>query len=78
MLSGIKRRDRNDAVRRWVDTWARYLRGSDSTMSLLPQERPIRFGPLREFEVEHGIDDRAWAKPRSTPTPGDLNLLDVA
>lgn len=63
-LAGIKRRERNEAVRRQVDTWARFLRRHAAQDTLFPsQERTVTFGALVDFDVEHGIHDRAWERP---------------
>lgn len=79
MLAGIKRKEKNEAVRRWVETWARFLRGADQGPSLLGDDRPVAFGDLLSFEVDHGIDDRAWERPSGSRHGGaELNLFEVA
>jgi hypothetical protein len=65
-LSKIKRLERNEAVRRQIDMWARYLRGDDDAL-WSERDQVLAFGSLVEFESEVGIDDRSWEKP----PPGD-------
>lgn len=65
-LAGIKRRERNAAVRGNTETIARFLRGAPDENLLTPllgSGRPLEFGDLLTFDVEHGIDDGAWKKP---------------
>lgn len=78
MLAGIKRLERNDAVRASTETWARFLRTGQEG-SMLADPAALRFGELLSFEVEHGVDDRAWQRPVSrTSRDTDLNLFDAA
>lgn len=79
MLAGIKRLERNDAVRAQTETWARFLRAAGHEGSLLADPAPLRFGELLSFEVKHGIDDRAWQRPAARASEHtDLNLFDAA
>lgn len=60
-LSGIKRMEGNRAVLSNVMIWADLLSRPADLLSL---ERPlVEFGSLATFELNVGIDDRAW-KPR--------------
>ena len=67
----MKRREKNNAVRALVDVWARYLRGSDDLFSNR-DDAPIRFGELETFDVDRGVDERAWQRP-SAATPAESN-----
>ena len=62
LVKGMKRREKNNAVRALVDVWARYLRGSDDLFSN-QDDAPIRFGELETFDVDRGVDERAWRRP---------------
>jgi hypothetical protein len=58
MLSKIKRLERNQAVLGQVAMWADKLRG---TPTLFTKPYPfLQFGSLVTFELEHGLDDKAW------------------
>lgn len=64
LVKGMKRREKNSAVRSLVDVWARHLRGNDDLFSN-QDDAPIHFGALETFDVDLGIDDRAWQRPQS-------------
>ena len=58
LLSKIKRLERNQAVLGQVAMWADKLRG---TLTLFTRPYPfLQFGSLEKFELEHGLDDKAW------------------
>lgn len=71
LVKGMKRREKNNAVRALVDVWARYLRGSDDLFSN-QDDAPIRFGELETFDVDRGVDERAWQRP-SGAAPAESN-----
>jgi hypothetical protein len=74
-LSGIKQRERNQAVAALVRFWARYL-GRPS--SLGEAQRPLVFGELHGLNVDHGIDESTWRPLGSTTGTngsGQLELL---
>ena len=75
-LSNIKRVERNPDVRRQVLNWASYLgRGEDLVTPAYPF---LTFGELLSFQVNRGIDDKAWAirkgKEASDPKNGQSTL----
>lgn len=58
LLSKIKRFERNQAVLGQVVMWADKLRGA---LTLFSKPYPfLQFGSLETFELDHGLDDRAW------------------
>lgn len=56
-LKGIKRLEKNQAVRSTVQFWADYLA---RPAQLGDADRPLRFGTLITLGVEIGINDKAW------------------
>lgn len=69
LLAGLKRLDRNPAVRGHVRMWATYLRGE---RPLLDQDatRLLDFGPPLSFTSQVGIDDTDWLTDHRThPSP---------
>ena len=62
-LKGIKKLERNQAVRSMVRFWARYL--SRPTELGAPQPA-IQFDRLIELMVDQGIDDDAWQEARAS------------
>lgn len=56
-LAGIKRLERNPAVLALVLMWAEYLSQPDDLYRHYPF---LTFGELASFEVDVGINDRAW------------------
>jgi hypothetical protein len=66
LLRGMKRREKNSAVRQLVEFWASYLRPSNN---LFEDRPPIGFGGLVTFEVERGIHDRTWKAARESQEP---------
>ncbi len=71
LVKGMKRREKNDAVRALVAVWARYLRGADDLFSN-QDDALIRFGELETFDVDRGVDERAWQRTPSA-TAADSN-----
>lgn len=61
LVKEMKRREKNGAVRGLVDMWANYFVGTDSFFSNR-EDSPIRFGPLRTFMVDRGVDEHAWKR----------------
>jgi hypothetical protein len=59
LRSGIKRIEKNAAVRGQVRMWAAYLRRQDDLTGL--GARVLEFGQLVTFDTGVGIDDRAWS-----------------
>lgn len=78
LVKGMKRREKNNAVRALVDLWARYLRGTHGLFDDQKHEL-LRFGDLVTFDVERGVDERAWAKARVTdPSSDDPTLFEAS
>lgn len=71
LRKGIKRLEKNDAVRRLVEFWAAYL-GPDTSLFGTNDDRLV-FGDLRTFDVDRGIHDPAWRPPdpESPAPPGE-------
>jgi hypothetical protein len=62
-LAGIKRLDRNPAVRGQTRMWASYLHGEDGVFD--PRETVLVYGDLVTHTSDRAIDDAAWlADPR--------------
>lgn len=62
LLKRMKQFEKNDAVRRLVEFWGRYLRPTGSLFA--ETDRRLVFGDLATFAVDRGIHDPAWkAKP---------------
>lgn len=59
-LSGIKKLERNPAVRGETRMWAEFLRFEPDLLD--QRERILDFGMLESFQVERGIDDESWRK----------------
>jgi hypothetical protein len=57
-LKGIKRLERNNAVRQQLLLWANYLQ-HDGDLFNRPSPY-LSFGRLRDFVLDVGIEDRAW------------------
>lgn len=57
-IKGMKRLEKNPAVRGLVRFWADYL---SRPIELGESERPINFGSLLTLDVEIGINDADWA-----------------
>ncbi|MGH9891724.1 MAG: DUF4365 domain-containing protein [bacterium] len=62
LLSQIKRLERNAAVLRQVRMWANYLRREESLLEEV--DRRLRFGDLALFDVDRGINDASWKRPK--------------
>jgi hypothetical protein len=80
-LSGIKRRERNAAVRNTIDTIARFVRQEPDENLLTPllgANRPLEFGDLVSFDVEFGLDDDSWRKPATESERGADRLFEDA
>ncbi|WP_236833822.1 DUF4365 domain-containing protein [Blastococcus sp. KM273129] len=85
LLAGLKRLDRNPAVRGHVRMWATYLRGE---RPLLDQDatRLLDFGPPLTFTSQVGIDDADWltdhrttaSPPTTAGIPGDAPATEDA
>jgi hypothetical protein len=65
-LSGIKRIERHNDVRRHVETWSWILRGELDLggMAPDPSRRLLEFGPLADVELDNSADDE-MASPES-------------
>jgi nucleoside phosphorylase len=66
-ISGIKRRENNEAVFRQVMFWAEVLR--DDETNFIRQQHPyeyLKFGDLLKFSFPFGILDEAWKKKDSS------------
>jgi hypothetical protein len=62
LLKRIKQFEKNDAVRRLVEFWARYLQSKNTLFA--DNDQRLVFDDLVSFAVERGIHDPAWkAKP---------------
>jgi hypothetical protein len=73
-LSGIKQRERNQAVAALVRFWARYL-GRPSSLGEAP--RPLAFGELHVLHVDRGIDESTWSPLRTTTGTNDSGQLEL-
>lgn len=71
LVKGIKRREKNAAVRGLVEMWASYLTGQDTLLGTR-DGLPLRFGELEPFAVESGIDERAWKRAERV-APGNVD-----
>jgi hypothetical protein len=60
LLKGIKRLEKNDAVRRLIEFWAGYLGGGQQELFEATDYRLV-FGDLVTFAVERGVHDASWA-----------------
>jgi hypothetical protein len=70
LRSGIKRIEKNAAVRGQVRMWAAYLRREEDLLG--SGNRVLDFGQLVTFETDRGIDDAAWSTdPDAASAPGD-------
>lgn len=69
LRSGIKRIEKNAAVRGQVRMWAAYLRRQDDLTGL--GARVLEFGQLVTFDTGVGIDDRAWSTDPEAVAPSD-------
>lgn len=74
LVKGMKRRERNAAVRSLIRMWARYLT-PDANLFGEHADRPIDFGGLESFEIDRGIDERAWKA--ETALPDDAGGVDT-
>jgi hypothetical protein len=73
-ISGLKRRQHNDAVRYEVRAVATFL--NQPATLLTPAYRLITFGELLCFDVDFGFDEGAWRA--SEGADGDLRLFEAA
>lgn len=71
-IKGMKKIEKNPAVRGLVRFWAEYL---SRPLELGDSERPISFGSLLTFDVEIGINDSDWAAPISDQTGEPVEFL---
>lgn len=71
--SGIKRIERNAAVRGQVEFWGRFLSRQENLFGDRA-DHPIRFGRLVRVETDHGFVDPA--EDRDPETPQDTSLFD--
>jgi len=69
LRSGIKRIEKNAAVRGQVRMWAAYLRRQEDLIGL--GARVLEFGQLVTFDTGVGIDDRAWSTDPEAVAPSD-------
>lgn len=70
MLKGIKRLEKNAAVRYLVEFWAYFL-GKDPDM--FSKTYPfLTFGGLKTFPVDFGFDDASWKHVDDTELPKDF------
>lgn len=60
MLSGIKRLEKNSAVLGQLIMWAEYLMTQAQGELFIPVYPFLEFDRLEEFEIDIGINDRAW------------------
>jgi hypothetical protein len=63
LVKGMKRREKNSAVRALVGLWAGQIQGRHDLFTN-EGEAPLRFGELATFAVDRGVDERAWARGR--------------
>lgn len=62
LLSEIKRLERNAAVLRQVRMWANYFHREESLLE--EADRRLRFGDLALLDVDRGINDSSWKRPK--------------
>ncbi len=74
-ISGIKRKEHNDAVRQQVQALAAFL--NQQATLLTPEYRYLAFGDPLRFEVDFGFDEGAW-RARDQEGGSDMQLFDVA
>lgn len=80
LVDGMKRREKNGAVRALVDMWAVHFRGVHGLFDEHGPRSDLRFGALAMFDVERGIDEQTWLeeRPDADPTPcSDATLFEV-
>lgn len=65
-LSGIKRIERHNDVRRHVESWSWILRGEVDLggMAPDPNRRLLEFGPLAEVEIDNSVEDEMASPER--------------
>ena len=69
-LKGIKRREKNAAVRYLVEFWAHFLNKSPG---IFGKAYPfLSFGTLKTFSVGFGFDDASWKNVDDTELPKDF------
>ena len=69
LRSGIKRIEKNAAVRGQIRMWAAYLRREEDLLEL--GNRVLEFGQLVTFETDRGIDEAAWSADPDAVAPSD-------
>jgi len=69
LRSGIKKIEKNAAVRGQVRMWAGYLRREEDLLGL--GARVLEFGQLVTFSTSCGIDDAAWSTDPDAVAPSD-------
>ena len=74
-ISGIKRKEHNDAVRQQVQALAAFL--NQQATLLTPEYRYLAFGDPLRFEIDFGFDEAAW-RARDEEGGSDMQLFDVA
>lgn len=71
-ISGIKRRENNEAVFRQVLFWAEVLRNDESNFLQQESSYPyLRFGNLLDFTFPYGVPDEVWKKKDPKIVEGD-------
>lgn len=75
-VKGMKRRERNNAVRSLVEAWARLL-SPDPNLFGDHERGPIQFGQLEVLEIDSGINDAAWDSEDGTAPENMSPLFDL-
>jgi hypothetical protein len=76
LLSEIKRLERNGAVLRQVRMWANYFHREESLLE--ESDRRLRFGDLALFDVDRGINDASWRRPKPSQKRQEERLFKTA
>ncbi len=58
LLTGMKKRERNQAVRDLTQMWRRYLTPAPNLLTA--NDELITFGPLERVEVDRKLDEKLW------------------
>jgi hypothetical protein len=74
-LSGIKRLENNQAVHGQVVMWAHLLRESAGLFDKGPEF--LRFAPLRQFQLDAGLEDSTWLKREEPQHKSALEAPDM-
>ena len=78
-IAGIKRLERNPAVRGLTANWAAFLKQHQADTLFELADRRVEFGELLSVTVDASIDEKAWILPREEASGDEaFNLLSTA